>query len=1108
MRPCALGRLSGIELINQKHSVTPIYEISMPMYYFSRRKCWPDFVVCQQICPVLCPEMRLRISSKAEASAAQLRWLATATALFIGIVIAANGLLLLHLRKATIANVQTDLLRQSLTLSEIAERTFQSTSLVLASLAEKLEGEDLDIGQEEQLKDDKHYLLLRAAMAGLPQINNIGITDANGRRMNWSHDWPSRTFDLSDREYFRVLKQNPTINSFIAEPVQGRSTGDWEIMVSRPLVGKNGEFLGVVYASTLLRFFEDLFRATSLGNGYAASLMRRDGTLLARHPKAGRIGQVAPVSTLKIMGDSNSAVSRAVSPIDKQARIAAAYRLASYPLVIVTSQEESAALADWRRAALVMSLITAVIVLITVVAAYLLARSWKQQASLNMARAELIASERSRTLAEADLSRERELAKYNQRFTAAVENIKQGLCMFDADQRLVISNAYYARMYRLPSELAKPGTPYQDIIAYCTRSGVLNDGGGTVIDGGDSASAGRKLRSLAELSTDKNWILLDRHSDGKVMRIIHQPMEGGGWVATHEDITERQQAEQELEDTKRFLDSIIRNIPIAVVVKDAESLKYVLVNQAFEEMIGVPAGKLLGRVAFDIHKAEDAALIDRADRQALENGETGTFNETRLETRTRGSRVHMSRRIIMRGNDGKAKYIIAVIEDVTERKQAEQRIAYLAHHDALTGLTNRVALVERIEEALARQRRRADPFSVLLLDLDRFKYVNDTLGHPAGDALLREVAIRLKGILRESDVLARLGGDEFAIIQSRESDQRAAATALAKRILDALEKPFAIDAGEVMVGTSIGIVLAPEHASTSESVLKMADLALYQVKATGRNGFCFFEPEMGTIATARHAVEADLRRAIEQGELALHYQPIIDARTRKICSVEALVRWRHPTKGLILPDQFIPLAEETGLISRISEWVLQTAFAEAVNWPGDIKIAVNISPLQFRNANLQDVVLTALADTRLPPERLEVEITETALIESAVECLPVLRRFKNLGITIVLDDFGTGYSSLSYLASFRFDKIKIDKSFTQNLTKRSECAAIIAATLHLSHSLNMATTAEGVETIEQYRILKLAGVTSVQGYLFKRPGPASELDFASVYGGLDLEDAA
>jgi len=525
-------------------------------------------------------------------------------------------------------------------------------------------------------------------------------------------------------------------------------------------------------------------------------------------------------------------------------------------------------------------------------------------------------------------------------------------------------------------------------------------------------------------------------------------------------------------------------------------------------MLGIPRSEMLDHTSFDIHRPKDAKSIDDADTESLQDSDHVNHKEIEVNTPMRGPRMQSTRRMVIKDSRGEAKCIIAVIEDVTERKKAEQRIAFLAHHDALTGLANRAALIQKIEEAAARQRRLQEPFTVLLLDLDRFKQVNDTLGHPAGDALLIEVATRLKSLLRETDVLARLGGDEFAVIQAGESNQREAARLLAERIIEMLRLPFEIDGGNISIGTSIGIAPAFEHGTESDDLLKMADLALYRAKSSGRNGYCFFDPEMSEIASARQEIESDLRRAVQQNEFELHYQPIVDSKTRRICSAEALVRWRHPTKGLIYPDLFIPLAEETGLITQIGDWVLRAACTEAATWPAEVKVAVNLSLVQFRKTNLPDLVMRVLADTGLPPERLELEITETALIESAAECLPALRQFKAMGITIVLDDFGTGYSSLSQLAMFPFDRIKIDKSFTQNLTKRSECAAIISATLTLAQSLDIATTAEGVETVDQYRLLRLAGVTSLQGYLFKRPGQAAEIDFGAVYGGVALDHAA
>jgi len=590
--------------------------------------------------------------------------------------------------------------------------------------------------------------------------------------------------------------------------------------------------------------------------------------------------------------------------------------------------------------------------------------------------------------------------------------------------------------------------------------------------------------------------------------VTRQPLPGGGWVATHDDITEQRRAEQELNETKQFLDSIVDNIPIAVVVKDAVTRKFVLVNRAFQAMRGLRRDELVGKSVFEFYNARTAEFIDHMDSEVLQGRCDGKNLEYDVDTPD-GTRIYATSRIVIRdNNDGEAKYLIVVINDVTERKKSEQRIAFMAHHDALTGLANRAAVTQQIEEAAARQRRRGDSFTVLLLDLDRFKHVNDTLGHSAGDALLRQAAARLKALLRETDVLARLGGDEFAIIQSGETSQREAASALADRIIEIFANPFDIDGNEVNIGTSIGIALAPEHGTNPDSLLKMADMALYGAKSAGRNGYRFFDPDMGAAADARLALENELRRAIAQNELELHYQPIIDTKTRRICSAEALIRWRHPTKGLIAPDNFIPLAEDTGMIAQIGMWVLRTACSDAATWPAEVKVAVNLSPVQFRKTNLADAVMSALAEAGLPPERLEVEITETALIESAAECLPALHRFKNAGIAIALDDFGTGYSSLSQLTMFPFDKIKIDKSFTQNLTKRAECAAIISAALTLAQNLDIATTAEGVETNDQYKLLRLAGVTSLQGYLFQRPCPVSEIDFDVIFGAPVMAEVA
>ena len=1028
------------------------------------------------------------------------RGLYLAAAIIIAAIIAADALALTLFHQKTLSDTQTNLLRQSLTLSELVERTFQSVDLVLESAAEKIQPAISD-GDVRELSNRDHYNFLNEKISGLPQIDALGILDAQGTRLNLSRDWPSPKVDLSQREYFKALNANPNATSFISSPIQAYDTGTWVVIVGHPISGNDGTFRGVVFAAIRLEYFTDLFRSTSLGEGYAVTLMRRDGTLLARYPTAGTIGMKAPVASIARLANSRSAFSHAISPVDHVSRIAAAYRLKDYPLAVIATQSEATAFAGWRTTAIAMGGLALILTTAVIVGTCLLARSWRQQERLNAARSELIEADRSRILTEAELKRQRDISEQSARFTAAVENMSQGLCMFDSGNRLVVCNRLYAQMYMLPEQLIQPGTPYDQIVSRCVRMGILTGESGEPV-------VPQLHLMLPGSPSDQGRTTINWQAGGRLIRVVHEPMERGGWVATHEDITNQRRSELELSETKQFLQSIIQNIPLAVVVKDAKTGKFLLTNHAFAAMIDVPQEKLVGKTVFDIYACHYALLIAKVDRATLAGGGGVSYEEYEVETPGRGVLIQATNRIVIRDPQGDPKSLITVIDDVTERRRSEQRIAFMAHYDALTGLANRATVTQKIEEAAARQRRWATPFTVLLLDLDRFKQVNDTLGHSAGDALLREVATRLKESLRETDTLARLGGDEFAIVQSGEDDQRPAATKLAQRIIQIIAEPFSIEGHEFSIGTSIGIALAPKQGTDSEALLKMADMALYRAKFEGRNGYRFFDPEMGAAAGERLALESDLRRALAQNEFELVYQPIVDAKTLKISAAEALLRWRHPVKGIVYPDKFIPLAEETGQIAQIGEWVLNSACADAVGWPSSVKVAVNLSPVQFRKTNLPEVVIAALTRSGLPPERLELEMTETALIELAAECLPAFQRFKALGIAIALDDFGTGYSSLSQLTMFPFDRIKIDKSFTQNLTKRTDCAAIISATLTLANTLNIATTAEGVETADQCRLLRLAGVSSLQGYLFQRPVPVSEIDFDCIYAEAELANVA
>jgi diguanylate cyclase (GGDEF)-like protein len=430
-------------------------------------------------------------------------------------------------------------------------------------------------------------------------------------------------------------------------------------------------------------------------------------------------------------------------------------------------------------------------------------------------------------------------------------------------------------------------------------------------------------------------------------------------------------------------------------------------------------------------------------------------------------------------------------EDITERHRSNELIAHMARHDALTDLPNRVLLRERLDHELKRVRR-GECLAVLCLDLDQFKAVNDTLGHSIGDALLKIVADRLRGCTREPDTIARLGGDEFAVIMTQMHHPSDAA-ALSKRIRESVALPFQIDGHQIVTDISIGISVAPLDAIESDTLLRNADMALYGAKADGRGTFRFFEPEMNTRMRARRELEMDLRRALVGKEFELYYQPLVSLESNGINAFEALLRWNHPKRGLISPADFIPIAEETGLIIPLGEWVLKAACYEAVEWPDQIKVAVNLSPAQLNNRNLLNAVTGALAETGMAPNKLQLEITESVLLHNTFAALQTLHELRKLGVQIALDDFGTGYSSLSYLRSFPFDKIKIDRSFVQDLAKGTEPVAIVQAVANLAKSLKMASTAEGVETQQQMDMLLAIGCTEMQGYLFSQPRPASEI---------------
>ena len=434
---------------------------------------------------------------------------------------------------------------------------------------------------------------------------------------------------------------------------------------------------------------------------------------------------------------------------------------------------------------------------------------------------------------------------------------------------------------------------------------------------------------------------------------------------------------------------------------------------------------------------------------------------------------------------------VATQEDITERRRAEQQIAHLAHYDALTDLPNRVSFREQLQRELERTRR-GEQLAVLYIDIDEFKSVNDSLGHPAGDELLKAVASRLRSCIRETDTVARLGGDEFAIVQTG-IKQPSDVMELVKRIYEAIREPHECLGHQVATDASIGIALAPNDGTELDQLLKSADLAMSGAKADGRRTYRFFEPQMDACVRARRSLELDIRQAIAEGAFELHYQPIVNLGSNEIVGCEALLRWNHPVRGMISPAEFIPTAEETGLILQIGDWVLTTACAEATNWPPGIKLAVNISPVQFRSHAFSLEVANALATTGLSASRLELEITEAVLIRDDEAALAMLQHLRAIGVRIALDDFGTGYSSLSYLQRFPFDKTKIDRCFVNDIAEAEGSSSIVQAVINIARARNMTTTAEGVETERQREMLLSFGCTEMQGYLFSPAMPVAKI---------------
>ena len=674
---------------------------------------------------------------------------------------------------------------------------------------------------------------------------------------------------------------------------------------------------------------------------------------------------------------------------------------------------------------------------------------------------------------------EDELRERNERFSAAVENMSHGLCMFDADERMIICNRNYISIFCLDADVVQPGIRFFDILQHSVDLGVA------LHSAADLYAIRKPYIDQAKPSTYE-----ERLSDGRIINITHRPLAPGGWVSIYEDITEQRRGELELKEQHRRFDAALANMSQGLLMYDNEA-RLIVRNQRFLDLYHVtPADFPLGMshhellvqlVRLGIYAEIDIENEIAKTMACLQAGESRSTHRRLADGRT----LLIARRPLSGGG------WVATFEDVSERQRAEERMSHLAHHDTLTNLPNRSMFREQLDRALSEAK--GTPLAIFSLDLDRFKAVNDTWGHPAGDWLLKCVAERLQRCLRnETDVVARFGGDEFAIIQCNPKGA-ANAEKLAKRIVDIIGKPFRDKSREMQVGISLGIALYPNDGEDVDTLLKNADMALYRGKSEGRNVYRFYEPGMDAMVRARRILETDLEAALPRREFALDFQPIMDIASGDIVGAEALMRWHSPARGLVAPDDFIAVAEETGLIVQLGDWALRKACTVAAGWPRGLRVAVNVSAVQLKSGGFARSVISALAFSGIPADRLELEITETVLMDESDTVLKTLGQLRDLGIRIALDDFGTGYSSLGYLRRFPVDKIKIDRSFIGDIDSH-DTAAIVRTIIGLGQELGITVTAEGVETDAQLETLRKYGCVEAQGYLIGVPSKVADIN--------------
>jgi len=867
-------------------------------------------------------------------------FLFVAAGILIGFVLAGMVALDVYLHNLLVEASARSARNLSYTLSDQTDRSLQSVASTVSKIVERLQRDGVDsAGALEAAAGARDVqALTRDRLAEDPSLDSVFIVGADGKIGDPYRAQLLSIADLHGQDHLDSLRNAPPDALYVSTPFQSTASGTWLLSLSKRVSASDGAFLGVVNGVVKLPSFDDILQKVALGAHAAVSILQPDGSIIACFPQR-EIAFAADIASsgeyTRLVSQNLGGVMRQTSAVDHVDRLFAVVPSPKFPVAAVVAVAMDDVLADWRHQMEALAFGAAVIVLAIAFGTIRLAVYIERLAD-----------------AQARETIQTQLAVQYKRFNNAMDNIVQGLAMYDRNNSLIACNKRYAEIYGLPEALTEPGVTRAQIVAYRGNRGF-----GKVL--GDQ----RK-------EPDGSLLIISELSDGRIIAQRKKKLAEGGWVSTHEDIT--------------------------------------------------------------------------------------------------------------------------------TRHQAEETVKEMARSDALTGLLNRVEFKQRLEQCLEEARRRIAKYAVLYLDLDHFKVVNETLGHPLGDKLLREVAARIQTATRKIDTIARVGGDEFAIVQRVVHGPRDAAR-LAERLIASVSMPYAIDGNDIQIGASVGISLTPDDSVDCDELIRNVDMALYQAK-TSRGSYNFFEPAMDEQVRSRRQMDSDLRTALADAQFELHFQPVVSLADRQVKSFEALLRWTQPERGAVPPSVFIPVAEENGLIVPIGEWVLNVACREAAKWPPHIKVAVNVSVVQLKSAAILQSIAGALKASGLDGSRLIVEVTESVMIADADQALVTLHAIRDMGAAIAMDDFGTGYSSLSYLRRFPFDKIKIDQTFVSELGQRADSAAIVRAATGLAKALGMEAVAEGVETPEQLALAAAEGCAEAQGYLISRAMPASD-----VFGFLGVE---